>query len=153
MDDLGFAMPIHLGEYGKRTVFFMDALELCGDDVGGFIPGNAFVFGRAARLRVALSVRIPINPLQRVRDAILGIDALFVSVLDRGGHGFGLRLERSAILCHDLPRPHVFHVIFLVVVHRANAKDLPIFNVNGSGIRSQPESTKSKRLVYCLHIV
>ena len=150
VDDLRLSVAVDLGQDGVRAVLLLDAQKLGRDDVGGLVPGDADVFRLAASFGVTLAVRIPVDALQRVRDTVLRIDTLFVGVLQGSGKRVRLRLEHRAVARGDLPGTHALHVVLLIVVHRANTQDLAVFHVDGGGVRAQPESAESKRLVNCL---
>ena len=56
-------MPVRLGQYGVRPVFFVDPLELTGYNIGSLIPGYALILALPPILRVSLAVGIPVNSL------------------------------------------------------------------------------------------
>lgn len=79
MDDLRLAMAVGLAEDGKRAILVVNALDLVRDDLRCLIPADADVLRFAAVLRVALAMRIPVHAAHRVKDTVLGVDALFVA--------------------------------------------------------------------------
>src|ERR1700733_16081839 len=60
-----------------RAVFALLPLDLGGDDPDRLVPGDAHVAGLAAILRIALAVRIEVDPLHRVEQAVRRIDDRF----------------------------------------------------------------------------
>ena len=63
------------------------ALDLAGDDGGRLVPTDPHVLALAAVLRIALPVRIPVHPFERVQDAVGRVDPFLVGDLIRGQRG------------------------------------------------------------------
>ena len=55
---------------GARAVFALLPLDLVGDDLDRLVPGDAHVAGLAAVLRIALAVRIEVDALHRIEQAV-----------------------------------------------------------------------------------
>ena len=70
MDHLALAVAVALHQDGQRAVCVADALDLVGDELCGLVPGDAHVLALAAVLRVALALRVPVDPLQGVLDPV-----------------------------------------------------------------------------------
>ena len=76
--DLGLAVAVALHEHGGIAVGVDNAADLVGADLRRLIPADALISRNSSILGVALPIRIPVHALQRVRNAIAGIDALHV---------------------------------------------------------------------------
>ncbi len=59
---------------GAGTMLALLAPDLVGDDLDRFVPRDAHVAGLAAVLRIALAVRIEVDPLHRIKQAVRGVD-------------------------------------------------------------------------------
>lgn len=79
VDDLRLAMTVRLAQNRKRAIGVVDALYLVRDQLRRLIPANLDILGLAPVLGVSLAVRIPIDALHRMQNAILGIDSLLVA--------------------------------------------------------------------------
>ena len=60
---------------GRVAVLLAHARDLARDDVQRLVPGDALVGRLAAVLRVALAVRVEVDALHRVLDAVVGVEA------------------------------------------------------------------------------
>jgi len=70
VDGLALAVPVSLRQDGERAVFFVDAPDLGGDQVGRFVPGDPLVLALAAILGITLAVGVPIDPLHGELDTV-----------------------------------------------------------------------------------
>ena len=104
MDGLVLAVAVALRKDGQRAVFLVDPLDLAGDDVGGFVPGEPHVLALATVLRVALAVGIPVHALHGELDPVGREGALLVGQRERGRQRFGQRAQSLAV-AGDGPRP------------------------------------------------
>ena len=105
-----------------------DAVDLLREDARGLVPADALIAGNAAGLGMTVAVRIPVDALHRVEDAVLGIQAVLLShdVL-RDTHGLrgGILL---AVLVLNGPG---LGIVLLRDLQGTDAGDLAVFNVNG----------------------
>ena len=126
-------------------ILVVNALDLLGHDVGGLVPADADVAARAAVLRVTLAMRIPVDALHRIRDAVLGIYALFIAKRKRRNERFEAGLEGLAASL-DLPRVQLFGRLMLVEVKRTDADDLILLlvDVDGACVGAQAEAVKAQ---------
>ena len=129
MDDFGLSMPVRLAEDCERPVRIVNALDLICDDLGGFIPANLDVLRFPSVLWISLSVRIPVDALHRMQNAILRIDSLLVADGQRWNHRLFARLEYLPAR-FNLPRLALFDTRNIIVMQRANAQDLVVLHIN-----------------------
>ena len=123
------------------TVLVDDALDLGFHDIERFVPGNLDEFRFTAVCRVhgrRVAAWFPVDALERLHHAVLGIDALLVG--ER--HVVGGRLVLGAeFLAVDLELPHgvgkLFVRILLVDVQGADSYDLPVFAVDCGGLTAR----------------
>lgn len=144
--DLRLTVAVALDEDGGVSVGIDAAGDLRRDDVGRLIPADALVLADAAVLGVALAVRVPVHALQRVGNAVLGIDAVLVGQLQRRDGGLRAALE---LLAARVKRPRV-EVVDLVGVKHAqgpDAGDLAVDDVDGTGVGSAAEGAQARRHV------
>jgi hypothetical protein len=79
IDNLILPVTVGLCQHGVRSVFFVDPLELTGNNLGSLIPGDSDVLALSPVLGVPLAVGIPVNPLEGIFNSIGGIGPFFVS--------------------------------------------------------------------------
>ena len=147
MDELRLAMAVELAQDGGRAVRVMHALDLFRDEVARLVPRDAHIAAGAARLRMALAVRVPVLAAHRVGDAVLGVHALLVGERQRRDQRLEAGLERlSARL--DLPGVHLLGGVVLVEVQRADAQDLVLLlvDVHRAGVAAQAEAVEAQAL-------
>ena len=70
---LRLAVAVGLCVDGERAGLLVHALDFFGNDVACLVPRDPHVFRHAAVLGVALAVGIPVNALERIRDAVFGV--------------------------------------------------------------------------------
>ena len=87
VQSLALAVAVALKQNGMGTVFIVNALDLAGDDVGGFIPTDAFELALAPILSVAFAIGIPVYPLHGKFDAVGRIDPLLIGQGEGAGQG------------------------------------------------------------------
>ncbi len=151
MHDLGFGVPVALGEDGVGAVLLLDALDLTRDELGRLFPGDPLELAQTAILRVTLAVRVPVDPLERVLDAVRGVDPLLVGEAEGRQSDLVARVELDS-LDHHLPGVEILGIVFLIEVERSDADDLAVHGIDGGGHR--PVAAESHpldgRLVLCL---
>ncbi len=114
---------------GARTVFALLPLDLIGDELDRLRPGDATVAGLAAVLRIARAVRIEVDPLHRIQQAVGRIDHRLDVLAVRRQRGLarrrqflalGLNGPRRAILFGQIDRRHAHDLaVAHVDEHRA----------------------------------
>ena len=147
VQNLGLAMAVALQKQRFHAVSLFNAHDFFCANVSSFVPGNTDVLGFATGFGMTIAIGIPVNALQRERNAVLRVNALLVAVLQRAGAGMRLGLKHGAVARGDLPGAHVFDVVLFTVVHGANAQDLSILHINCRRVRSQTESAQAQGLV------
>ncbi len=129
---LGLAVHVRLGEHGFGTVRRAHSLQLGSHQLRRLVPRDAHVAALAPVLRVPFAVRIPIDPLERIADSILRIDALLVGEPDRPHRRPHRRLERLALRL-ELPGVEVLRVVAHVVVKGPDPRDPAVLHVDERG--------------------
>src|SRR5215472_14460209 len=76
-----------------RTVFPLLPFNLVGDELNRLGPGDSHISRLAAVLRIAFAIRIEIDALHRIEQAIWGIDNGFRVLPVRRQRGFAWRPE------------------------------------------------------------
>ena len=102
MHGLGLAVTIGLCVDGERSALVLNPLDLGRDDVTGIVPGDALVLGDTTVLRIALAVRIPVDALQGIRDAVLRVGTHLVCGSQRRRTACHTWLQHMPVLL-DLP--------------------------------------------------
>ena len=145
MDELRLAMAVELAQDGGRAVRVMHALDLFRDEVARLVPRDAHVAAGAARLRMALAMRVPVLAAHRVGDAVLGVHALLVGERQRRDQRLEAGLERLPARL-DLPGVHLFRGVVLVEVQRADAQDLVLLlvDVHRAGVGAYAEAVEAQ---------
>ena len=110
---------------GARAVFAFLPLDLVGDELDRLVPGDAHVAGLAAVLRIALAVRIEIDPLHRIEQAVRRIDDGFRILAVRRQRGLARRRQLYA-LGLDGPR----RAVVVSQVDRRQTDDLAVLDVD-----------------------
>ena len=138
MYDFGLSMAVVLDEDGGQPVLLLHAPDLRGDEVGGFVPGDALVLADAAVLRVAAAwaggaggpARVPVHAFEGIEYAVGRVDAVLVGQGERGDEGLHAGFE------HLAPRLHApgLHVVLPVEVEGADADDLAVLDVHLDGV-------------------
>ena len=144
VNGLGLSMAIGLRVDGERAAFVLNPLDL-GNDVASLIPGDALVLGNATVLRIALTVGIPIDALQGVRNAILGVGAHLVCSGQRWRAACHARLQHMPI-SFDLPIVQVFGFVELVIVQRPDASDSSVLHIDLSDVCTHSKPAESDAL-------
>ena len=116
----GMVRAVREGD-GAGAVFALLPLDLVGDDLDRLVPGDAHVAGLAAVLRIALAVRIEVDALHRVEQAVGRIDDRFGVLAVRRKRGLARRRELLP-LGLDGPRG----AVFLGEIDRRQAHDLAV---------------------------
>ncbi len=145
MHHLALTMAVLLNEDGQRTVRVADACNLVGDDLRSLLPGDAHELALAAILRVALALRIPVDPLQRELDPVRRIGALFVGQTPGSRDRLEERLERLAVLLH-LPWVRKLLGVLLIPMERPDPDDLAVPDIDVAGTCSEDATAQSKGL-------
>ena len=147
--DLRLPMTVALAEHRRVAIGVDDAANLVRANLGGLVPADALVTGNATVLRIALPVRIPVDALQRVRHAVVRVDALLVAY----GHRRQRRDEATCqrVAAHlDLPGIDFVFGVLVIEMKRADTRDASVLHVDGSRVRPRAESTPSGGLVHGL---
>ncbi len=128
-DVLLLTMTVTLDEDRSRAVFFLNAADLVSDDLASLIPGDAFILALAAILRVALTIRIPINTLHRILYTVLRVDALLVAIAQRRKERL---LTRAVFLSagFQCPRVRLLFGVLVIVLKWSDSDDLPILHID-----------------------
>ena len=147
MHGLGLSMTIGLRVDGKRSALVLNPLDLGRDDVTGIVPGDALVLGDTTVLRIALAIRIPIDALQWIRNAVLRIGPHLIRRGKRRRTARHARFEHVTILL-DLPVIQILGFIELVVVQRPDASHTSIFHIDFSDVRTHSKATKADALYH-----
>ena len=142
---LGLAVSVGLGEHGRRSVGVDDPLQLTDDDVQRLVPGDPDVAALAAVLRVALSVGVPVDPLQRIRDPVRRVDALLVAQAERIDGRLERDLEGLAAGL-DLPGAELLRPVLPVIGQRTDADDPVALHVHCRYVRADAERGVPRRL-------
>ena len=82
--------------HGARTMIVLHAFDLAGDHVERLRPRDADIFRLATVLRIALALRIEIDPLHRVEQAVRRIDCRPAGLPVRGERRLARRRELHA---------------------------------------------------------
>jgi len=72
--DLRFCVPVALGEDGVGAVLLLDAGDLARDELRRLFPGDPLELAQTSVLGVTFAVRVPVDPLERVLDAVRRVD-------------------------------------------------------------------------------
>ena len=149
MDDLGLAVAVLLHEDGAGAPHVELTLDLLGDDGRGLVPADPLVLRDAARLGMAIPLGIPVDALQRVRDAVAREGVLLVRDRRRRDERVHGLLEHHAVVL-ELPGTEALHVVRLVVLQGTNAQDLVVLDVNPRDVASGTETAPVQVIVDCL---
>ena len=114
-DVLPLAVHVRLAEHRLRPVFLLLPLQLVRHDLGGLVPGDADIFALAPVLGIAFPMGVPVHPLQRVEDAVFGIDPGPVTQAERRD-GHALRRAERPPAGADLPGIAVLKCVPLIVI-------------------------------------
>ena len=147
VDELRLAVAVELAEDRCGPVGLVHALDLAGDERARLVPADAHVAARAAVLRVALALRVPVHALHRVGDAVLRVHALLVAQRQRRDERLEARLEGlSAGL--ELPGVQVLGRVVLVEAQRADAQYLVVLlvDVDRARVRADAEAVEAQAL-------
>ena len=141
VDDRRLAVPVGLGEDRLHAVLLFDPLDLAHDYVQGFFPGDTLVLAAATVLRVPLAVRVPVHPLQGIKDPIRGVDAVLVPEAEGRDKGFHGRREGLAF---GLYLPGLEARILPVIVKRPDADDLAVvaLHLHAVSVGWDPDETQ-----------
>ena len=110
---------------GARAVFALLPLDLVGDELDRLVPGDAHIAGLAAVLRIALAVRIEVDALHRIEQAVRRIDDGFRILAVRRQRGLARRRQLHA-LGLDGPR----RAVVVGQIDRRHAHDLAVLDVD-----------------------
>ena len=131
MQALGFAVPVLAdGQHRIGAVGIDDAPDLAFHDVERLVPADAHELGPAPVGRVdfrGIPARLPVDALQGVADAVLGIHAVLVGqgeVVGRRLHGWAELL--AVHLDGPAGRLHLVFGVPFLIVHGADAHDLSV---------------------------
>ena len=147
VNGLGLAVAIALCEDCMGSVAIDDPPKLRDHDIQSLVPRDAHVAALAAVLGVAptwaggsrRALRVPVHPLQRIRDAVRRVDALLVPQSHRADGRLQRRMEGLATGL-DLPRLELLRTVLPVVGEGADTHDLAVFHVHSSHVRGAGES-------------
>ena len=132
MDELALPVPVSLHQDGQRAIGVRDPLHLVRHQSGRLVPGDAYVFALAPVLGIALPVRVPVHPFERVLDPVGGIHPFLIGKAPRRRNGLEQRLEGLAVLGH-LPGVEGGGVVFGVEVEGPYPDHLAVLDVDGAG--------------------
>ena len=107
------------------TVFALLPLDLVGDDLDRLVPGDAHVARLAAVLRIALALRIEVDALHRVQQAIRRIDDRLGVLAVRRQRRLARRREFLAFRL-DGPR----RAVFVFEIDRRHAQNLAVLDID-----------------------
>ena len=110
---------------GAGAVFALLPLDLVGDELDRLVPGDAHVAGLAAVLRIALAVRIEVDALHRIEQAVGRIDDGFRVLAVRRQRGLARRRQLHAFGL-DGPR----RAVFVGQIDRRQTYDLAVLDVD-----------------------
>src|SRR6202007_990002 len=108
-----------------RAMVALLPLDLIGDDFYRLVPRDAYIAGLAAVLRIACAVRIEIDTLHRIEQAVRRIDDGLRILAMRRQRGFARRRELEA-LGLDGPR----RAVVISKIARRYAQDLAVLDVD-----------------------
>ena len=146
MHDLRLPMAVALQEHRRGPVFVDAPPDLVGADLRGLVPADALVSADPARFGMALPVGVPVDALERVRHAVLGVHALLVA--DRQGRQRGLEAARERVAAHgELPGIDLVLGVLVVQAQRPDARDAPVLHVHRGRVASGAEPAPAGRLV------
>ena len=151
---LRFAVAVTLGQHGEGAVGFPHPLEFAHDEVGGLVPRDAFELAHASVLGVPLSIRIPVDPLQRVGDPVGRIDALLIGHAESRRLGLQSGFEGLSSRLH-LPGAEGRPLVLPGEVEGTDAQDLAVFRLGdgrtATGAETGKTDTDHTRLLVSRH--
>ena len=126
-----FALSMHIGftEDRFRRIGFIDSFDFICTDPCSFLPGDPLVSADATRLRMAFSIRIPVNSLHRIKDPVRGIDSGLIAKTHMGNIYPLWRIKCFASGFH-MPGVTVCIRIFAVIGIWINSDDLSILTID-----------------------
>ncbi len=153
MDELAFPVAVALYQDGEGAVLLVDAPDLAGDEVGGFVPGDAHVLALAPVLRIASpgaggigsALRVPVHALERVLHPVGRVGTLLVRQAPRRRRRLEERLQGLAVLL-DLPGFELGGVVLGVPVQRPDADDAAVLDVHRTGHCTVDTPAQTERL-------
>ena len=128
VDGLAFTVAVALHEDGIRPVLLVHPADFAGDEFRRLVPGDADEFGLAAILGIAFAVRIPVDSLHRVGDAVWRVDPFLIAEGEGAGQGLPGGFEDLAVALH-LPLPDLFLFILPAIAQRPDPDDLAVLDV------------------------
>jgi hypothetical protein len=132
MDEFTLAMAVALHQDSQGTVCLADAFDLVGYQLGRFVPGYAHVFAFPPVPGVPFTLRVPVDPPERIFDSIRRVGSLLVSKAPGRRRRLVQRLEGLAVLL-DLPGVEFLRVVLPVPVERPDPDDFTAFDVDAAG--------------------
>ena len=76
-------MPIAAAQHSVRPIRLLDPLNLVGYYSCSLIPGNPLILALTSVLRVPLSIRVPIDPLEWILNPVRRVGTFFIDELIR----------------------------------------------------------------------